>query len=507
VSLLFISYKRSNEINSTARDIHAYLNRHFGDGSVFLDEASIQYGEDIGQTIREKLSQCDVFVVLIDKNWKRCMSERDFKDSNLFRYPSPSNEWIGKEVEEVLRLKNIHPFPVLLDGTEMPRRYDLPEKVRDIVLAKAIPFRISNQSEDFPRLVRELEKYVKGSVRPISNSDGSIYDKYVNEVRYCIESGDGDLNDISQAYLREVANYVRLNINIDLSHVNEQVRQPYFSYREILERSIEQGLRERSVEELFIKGEAKKYLNRLHLIFDIPAWKARQLESKALEGWKFVAQEYSGFVRETIELGFFRQHSNQSRLESLRQQFLRESRLDSWLYNLVVQEQQYDLASNEVIDIQFFRQRLIYLVNTKRDEIERKELNLWAIKVTQYEKHISKILDKLDQFREVKDLYDQGIQRLAKRSVTSIDLLNFLIDEKEDRIAYFVDSMIQLFLNPPQHMTLYRSWIFTFNQLGYKLPDWQVQDIFRELLWERVNRDMRRSRHQEFQKSVAMKSR
>ncbi len=70
MSKILISYRREDSIDVTGR-IHDRLVKDFGPGAVFMDVDSIPYGVDFRTYLDEQVSQCEVFLAVIGRDWLR----------------------------------------------------------------------------------------------------------------------------------------------------------------------------------------------------------------------------------------------------------------------------------------------------------------------------------------------------------------------------------------------------------------------------------------------------
>ena len=62
---VFISYSRL-EASETAKTIHNYLTE-YGHHEVFIDTSDIRGGDEWWKTIRENISNCDIFIILVTR--------------------------------------------------------------------------------------------------------------------------------------------------------------------------------------------------------------------------------------------------------------------------------------------------------------------------------------------------------------------------------------------------------------------------------------------------------
>ena len=65
---IFISYRRDDSAASAGR-LYDRLVHHFGKEQVFRDVDAIAPGAEFAKVIEERVSQCNVLVAVIGKNW------------------------------------------------------------------------------------------------------------------------------------------------------------------------------------------------------------------------------------------------------------------------------------------------------------------------------------------------------------------------------------------------------------------------------------------------------
>ena len=127
----FISYRR-DDVAGDARGIRDGLAARFGRGSVFMDVDNLLPGQRFDRKLAEALSACDVLVAVIGPRWIELLEAREQRKAE-----TGEPDYVRAEIAEALR-RGIVVIPVRV-GREgqmppLPRRDDLPEDVRDLVL-------------------------------------------------------------------------------------------------------------------------------------------------------------------------------------------------------------------------------------------------------------------------------------------------------------------------------------------------------------------------------------
>ncbi len=118
MSLIFISYRRSDSIDVTGR-IYEHLTRVLTRHHVFKDVFSIAIGDDFRTKIAESLKDCRLFLVVIGDHWLNSASEDGQR-----RLDNP-NDYVRIEIETALNQPGTVVIPVII-GREVPKPELLP---------------------------------------------------------------------------------------------------------------------------------------------------------------------------------------------------------------------------------------------------------------------------------------------------------------------------------------------------------------------------------------------
>lgn len=122
---IFISYRRDDSQYQTDR-LYDLLSKHVEDPprDIFLDVDTIPYGVDFVEHLEGKVSECEIVLAIIGKNWV------DAKDpeTGVRRLDNP-NDFIRVEIATALQ-RGIPVVPVLLDGAPVPKPEQLPDDMK-----------------------------------------------------------------------------------------------------------------------------------------------------------------------------------------------------------------------------------------------------------------------------------------------------------------------------------------------------------------------------------------
>jgi CHASE2 domain-containing sensor protein len=145
----FISYRRSQNAPH-ARGIQKELVRRYGPTSVFMDTASIDYGEAFPDRIDGAIRVCGVMLVLIGPDWLEAVDGHR-------RIDGP-DDWVCREIATGLQRHNAVVVPVLVDGARAPTGDELPESIKGLATRHAIALTGADLSADIDGLMNSLDR-------------------------------------------------------------------------------------------------------------------------------------------------------------------------------------------------------------------------------------------------------------------------------------------------------------------------------------------------------------
>jgi len=181
--VIFLSYRRS-DTQWAARGIYDRLSNSFGRTNVFRDLDAIPAGVRFRDYIENKISDSDVFILLIGKTWASYEDETGRRRLELPRDP------VRLEVETALRL-GIPVIPVLIGGAPMPTERDLVPSILDLLEFNAAEVSDSRWDYDVDRLLQAISETIERRARS-SNRAGPVQPEAGRK-----ESVPGDVDDSS----------------------------------------------------------------------------------------------------------------------------------------------------------------------------------------------------------------------------------------------------------------------------------------------------------------------
>ncbi len=151
---IFISYRRDDAAYVTGH-INDRLREEFGDESIFTDVDRIDLGVDFRTTLDQMVSECQILLAVIGEHW---LTVRN-RDGGL-RLQDPA-DFVRIEIESALQ-RNIPVIPLLVEGTKMPPKDDLPDSIQDFAFRNGTKIRPAPDFHtDIDRLIHSLRKHVQ----------------------------------------------------------------------------------------------------------------------------------------------------------------------------------------------------------------------------------------------------------------------------------------------------------------------------------------------------------
>ena len=145
---VFISYRREDS-EGQARALFQDLVAKLGRGAVFMDVDSIALGRDFREALQERLSTCDLMLVLIGRDW---LSGKD--STGRRRLDNPA-DFVRQEIAAGLKRK-IPITPLLLQGAQMPTAEQLPESIGELAYRSGFELSHKRWDSDVQELMKRL---------------------------------------------------------------------------------------------------------------------------------------------------------------------------------------------------------------------------------------------------------------------------------------------------------------------------------------------------------------
>lgn len=154
----FLSYRR-DQSSFVARSLRSALTARFGDGCVFMDETTIDPGQEWPRKIEEAILGCSALLVIIGPYW---LAARDAV-SGLRRLDNP-RDWVRLEIEGGLVRPQATVIPVLVDGATMPASSDLPPSIQALSDREAFVLAGANLDREVGALIDGI---LRGQLGPL----------------------------------------------------------------------------------------------------------------------------------------------------------------------------------------------------------------------------------------------------------------------------------------------------------------------------------------------------
>ncbi|HEY4933241.1 MAG TPA: toll/interleukin-1 receptor domain-containing protein [Terriglobales bacterium] len=157
---IFISYRRDDAEEAAGR-LSDHLVTQFGRDNIFMDVDGIDPGRDFRKVIDETLTQCDVLLGVVGRNWL------DTKDETGKRRLEDDSDFVRLEIAAALR-RDIPVIPVRVQGATIPKPAQLPDDLKDFAYRNAVELTHERWSSDVQVLVEKLRRLMTdpGSCAP-----------------------------------------------------------------------------------------------------------------------------------------------------------------------------------------------------------------------------------------------------------------------------------------------------------------------------------------------------
>ena len=153
---IFICYRRDDTAYVTGH-INDRLCEEFGAESVFTDVDNIALGVDFRTILDDMVGQCQIFLAVIGESWLTARNP-----DGALRLQDPS-DFVRIEIESALQ-RNIPVIPLLVGGTKMPSKDDLPDSLKNLAFRNGTLIRPAPDFHgDIDRLVNSLKKHLQAT--------------------------------------------------------------------------------------------------------------------------------------------------------------------------------------------------------------------------------------------------------------------------------------------------------------------------------------------------------
>ncbi len=155
---IFISYRRG-DVPGDARGVHDRLARVFDKANVFMDVDRLLAGQRFDRELDKALTQCNVLLAVIGPRWMELLSAHAREGDRDF---------VRDEIAAALK-RDIVVIPVLIGRQghmpSLPRKYDLPEDIRDLVLYQKHDIAHESFKRDADHLAAAITSVMSGGRR------------------------------------------------------------------------------------------------------------------------------------------------------------------------------------------------------------------------------------------------------------------------------------------------------------------------------------------------------
>lgn len=192
-SKIFISYRREDSQAITGR-LFDRLEGAFGESVPFMDVDGIPLGSDFRSILSDRLSSCNVAIVVIGPRWEGTTPQGK-------RRIEQANDYVRIEIATALK-RGIPVIPVLVEGGEIPPPESIPEDVRDLAYRQGI---VVDSGVDFRVHAERLIRAIRGMlVTAVSGRNSSQSNEGSTEHLQFLEGAWIDKGTKTRLYARVV---------------------------------------------------------------------------------------------------------------------------------------------------------------------------------------------------------------------------------------------------------------------------------------------------------------
>lgn len=147
---IFINY-RKDDSSWNALALYNELLKYFPKESIFKDFNTIRPGDDFVESIQKALSNCNVLLVVMSKNWL------EVKDKHGNRRISDPDDLVRIEIATAIE-RNIQVIPVLFDNIPMPTGTELPDNLRSLPRRQFVEIETTRFEADVKKLAEAIKE-------------------------------------------------------------------------------------------------------------------------------------------------------------------------------------------------------------------------------------------------------------------------------------------------------------------------------------------------------------
>ena len=154
-SKVFISYRREDSAGYAGR-VRDRLASELGRDLLFMDVDGIPLGVNFVKVLQEEVAKCSVLLAVIGRDWL------DVRDEQGRRRLDAPDDWVRVEIAAALQ-RNIPVIPILLEGTQVPKRDQLPDDMRELAVRSGLAVHHASFHSDMDILIRSLRARLAGA--------------------------------------------------------------------------------------------------------------------------------------------------------------------------------------------------------------------------------------------------------------------------------------------------------------------------------------------------------
>ena len=220
---IFLSYRRSDSPNEAGR-IYDHLELGFGKGYTFRDVDSIPIGVNFRKALEQAIERCKILLLVIGPGWLTA------SDSRGERRLQACDDWVRIEIECALK-RGIAIIPILIGGTEMPERDELPGSIQELTDYQATKVRPDPDFRtDMRRLMDGISPLI-GVVHPPTATKATVnnyFDRYGG--RFKLRPDGKRLNELLASFTSQATEARQSEARTDVGSLNRGQQAFYIEH-------------------------------------------------------------------------------------------------------------------------------------------------------------------------------------------------------------------------------------------------------------------------------------
>lgn len=154
--MIFLNYRKIDTTSET-RSLKVIFDQIFGLEATFLDNYSIDSGEEWPEKLEFELCKSRILIVVMGPSWLKA------SDPYGYRLLDKANDWVRIEIEKALQ-NRIEIIPLLVAGAKFPPIDAFPNSIKDLSDYQFYELRDSHWKTDINPLIDRIQKILSTEI-------------------------------------------------------------------------------------------------------------------------------------------------------------------------------------------------------------------------------------------------------------------------------------------------------------------------------------------------------